>query len=97
MQPNNNEQQQGKNEQPSPEEQLRHDEYLENVGASTLNKKHGGELVEAISLDDLVTVSDPSSCDHKWEYDPDETLGVAVRCTRPNCGIIKIASINDEE
>lgn len=94
MPQNNNEQPKSN---PTPEEQLRHDEYLEEMGASRVAKAHGGELVEAISLDDLVTTNDPSTCEHEWEHDPTEKLGIAVRCVKPKCGIVKIANNSNEE
>lgn len=75
---------------PSPEEQLKHDEYQEELGASRLNKQHGGELVEAISPEDLVLMNDPE-CKHETMIpDPTETLGTAYVCANPKCGIVAI-------
>lgn len=83
-QPNN------QNPKPSPEEQLKHDEYQEELGASRVNKAHGGELVEAISPDDLELMNDPE-CKHKtMVLDPTETLGTAYVCANPKCGIVAI-------
>lgn len=78
------------NPKPSPEEQLKHDEYQEEIGASRVNKIHGGELVEAISTDDLVTVSDPECKHETMVLDPTETLGTAYVCANPKCGIVAI-------
>lgn len=71
-------------------DKLEHDEYLENVGASRVNRSHGGELLEAISSDELVTVNDPASCEHSFELDPTEELGTAYVCIKPKCGIVVI-------
>lgn len=75
---------------PSPEEQLKHDEYQEELGASRLNKQHGGELVEAISPDDLEVMNDPECKHENMVLDPTETLGTAYVCANPKCGIVAI-------
>lgn len=80
----------------NPEEQLRHDEYLEEMGASRMNKTHGGELVEAISVEDLVLMNDPNCTHDVMVRDPSETIGIAFVCKNPKCGIVKIIS-NIEE
>ena len=75
---------------PSPEEQLKHAQYQEDIGASRVNKIHGGELVEAISTEDLVTVSDPDCKHETMILDPTETLGTAYVCANRKCGIVAI-------
>jgi hypothetical protein len=51
---------------------------------------HGGELVEAISPDDLISVHD-SSCKHKTLVrDPSETEFNAFICANPDCGEVML-------
>lgn len=56
----------------------------------TGSKKHGGELVEAISIDDLITINDPS-CQHETMVrDFSEEDYLAFKCKNPNCGVVKL-------
>ena len=92
MQPKNSNSSQDNQDshKPSPEEQLKHDQYKEEIGASRINKVHGGELVEAISVEGLVLMNDPE-CKHETMIpDPTETLGTAYVCATPKCGIVAI-------
>lgn len=76
--------------EPSDEDKIRHDKYLDEVGGSQVDKVHGGELFEALSPEDFVTVNDPTGHEHVYELDPTETIGIAYICTVAGCGIVQI-------
>lgn len=98
MKPNVSEPDNQNNQQPdkpSDIQQIEHDKYLEELGGSRVSKSHGGELVEAISVDDLELMNDPD-CKHETMIpDPTEDLGTAYVCANPKCGIVAI--YNKEE
>lgn len=51
-----------------------------------VSREHGGELVEAISEEDLVSVND-ADCKHEQLIrDPTEVDFIAFTCSNPKCG-----------
>lgn len=55
---------------------------------SRLDKVHGGELVEAISPEDLESFNDPD-CKHvTLVRDPSETEFNAFMCANPKCNVV---------
>jgi hypothetical protein len=55
---------------------------------SRVDKTHGGEIVEAIAPEDLVSVND-TDCKHEnLVRDASETEFNAFMCANPNCGVV---------
>lgn len=52
---------------------------------SRVDKEHGGELVEAIAQEDLVSVNDASCKHEKLVRIQDELAANAFECSNPNC------------
>ena len=82
---------------PTDVQQLEHDKYLEELGASRISKAHGGELVEAISMDDLEPMSDPECKHENMIRDETETMGNAFVCSNAKCGIVAIYNKGEKE
>lgn len=100
MKPQNSEQNNQNNQpanKPTDVQQLEHDKYLEEMGASRVSKSHGGELVEAISTDDLEVMNDPECTHEVMLPDESEDLGSAYVCANPKCGIVAIYNKGEKE
>lgn len=66
------------------------DEQRAKQAKGRVETAHGGELVEAIAPEDLVSVHD-SSCKHeKLVHDPSETEFNAFICANPDCGEVML-------
>lgn len=64
------------------------DEPIKPEPKSRLDKEHGGEMVEAISTDELESVND-AGCQHKLLVrDASETEFNAFMCSNPECGVV---------
>lgn len=85
------------NAKPTDVQQLEHDKYLEELGASRVSKSHGGELVEAISMEDLELMNDPECKHENMIRDETETMGNAFVCANPKCGIVAIYNKGEKE
>lgn len=55
-----------------------------------VERKHGGDNVEEITLASLVSVNDVSCKHEKLIPDPTETLGDAYLCANPDCAQVFI-------
>lgn len=79
-----NSKQQNKHQSSSPEE----DAIREERNQSRVNRAHGGNLVEAISEEELFPVND-ANCEHEnMTRDETETEFNAFKCDNPNCGVV---------
>lgn len=56
----------------------------------TGSKKHGGDLVEAISVDELEPMNEPDCKHEMMQRDFTETDYLAFVCANEKCGLVKL-------
>lgn len=65
------------------------DKHLE-AKPDRVTERHGGKVVESVSLDELVSVND-ADCQHlRLVRDASETEFNAFMCANPNCAIVML-------
>lgn len=74
------------NRSSSPEEDARREERNQ----SRVNRVHGGQIVEAISEEELELMNDPYCKHPNMVRDPTETDFNAFICDNPKCGEVAI-------